>query len=570
MAGRLTGVGAGSAWEMRARNTGGGRRWADLRVALTLLGIALAACGPAGAGDQPTHARTGGLVILALDAEPGSLNPLVAGDVSSVRAYSPMFPNLYQVDAHQVVSPDLAAAMPEISASGLDWTVRLRPGARWSDGKPMGADDVVYTVQTEANPDLDTRARFDWSPLAAVTRVDDTTVRFTLKAPDAAFLAEQLVMPVVPRHVLAQVDIKKMSQGIFGSTPSVSGGPFKFVRRTEGLGIELRANPVYYGGRAVIDTLREIIVRDPLSAADALANAQLTWDQGLTAAAADRVRGTVGVRVTSYPDLGLHDLRFNTRPGRLFGDVPTRQAVALTFDREALVRAATGGRGSAAWGFVSPTSWAFDSAAVTRYRQDTARATALLRGAGWAAGADGILARQAQRLSTSLVFEQGDPHVKDAARRVADSLRKVGIQVRPEELSRFGLQDRLARGDFDLALGSTGLGLDPDLSDFLTAPVDPAPGSAYSGTGYADPGLLALLQRERGLTLATYAATRSARREVFAEIERNLGVNLPSIPLWTDTRYQGVNTTLGGLDGAGNEADQDRNSRLFANLFLRS
>jgi ABC-type transport system substrate-binding protein len=138
-------------------------------------------------------------------------------------------------------------------------------------------------------------------------------------------------------------------------------------------------------------------------------------------------------------------------------------------------------------------------------------------------------------------------------------------------MSRFGLQDRLAKGDFDIALASSGLGLDPDEYEVLHDPArgDPLP-SGYNGTGYADPALEALLLKERGLHLESDAATRAARKAVFDDIQRNLGTNLPVIHLWADTRYQGFNTTLGGIDGAGNEADQDRNSRLYAGLFLRS
>jgi len=529
---------------------------------------ALTGCSAPAGGDQLTHVRSGGLVVMALDAEPVSLNPLVAGDVASVRAYAPMFPNLYQVDSHQVVTADLAVDLPELSPDGLQWTVRLRAGARWSDGKPMNAADVVYTVQTEANPDLDTRAVFDWSNLASVQRVDDQTVRFTLRTTDAAFLADQLVMPIVPQHVLAPIDIKKMSEGIYGSTPSVTGGPFTFVRRAEGVAIDLKANPGYYGGRPVVDSLREVIVRDPMSAADALANAQLTWDQGLTAAAADRVRGTVGVRVQAYTDLGYHDLRFNTRAGRPFADTAARQAVAYSMDRDALVRAVTGARGRTLWGDISPTSWAYDGSATIKYRMDPGRSAELLRGAGWAAGDDGILARQAQRFSVPLYYELGDARDADAARRVAQGLHRLGIDATPRELTRFGLRARLTSGDFDLAIASSGFGLDPDEAGVLRAGA--APGPAYNGTGYSDPALDALLDRERGIHLENYAATRAARKVVFSDIQRHLGTNLPVLQLWADTRYQGVNDTLGGLDDLGSQADQDRNSRLFAGLFLRS
>ena len=110
-------------------------------------------------------------MVWALDADAQSLNPFVAGDVPSVRAWAFIFPNLYQADANLNVTPDLADGMPTISADSKTWTVKLRKNAKWSDGTPITADDVVMTVNMQNNPNLDTDAAFDWSGLATRTSV---------------------------------------------------------------------------------------------------------------------------------------------------------------------------------------------------------------------------------------------------------------------------------------------------------------------------------------------------------------------------------------------------------------
>src|SRR5207245_262600 len=159
-----------------------------------------------------------------LAQDPRALNPLVAGDVWSVRALTPLFPNLYEARSDLSASPDLAEALPAISPDGLTWLVRLRT-ASWSDGQPITADDVVFTVQSEMSSSLDTARRFDWAVVSEVNALDSRTVRFQLKRPDGALLGDQLVTPIVPRHALSNVALTGMSRARFSTQPLVGGGP---------------------------------------------------------------------------------------------------------------------------------------------------------------------------------------------------------------------------------------------------------------------------------------------------------------------------------------------------------
>lgn len=103
-----------------------------------------------------------------------------------------MFPNLYSADKNVNVVPDLADGMPQVSSDGKVWTVKLKSGAKWTDGSAITADNVVTTVNLQNNPNLDTDAGFDWSVLDKVEKVDALTVKFTLKNPFAPFLANNL------------------------------------------------------------------------------------------------------------------------------------------------------------------------------------------------------------------------------------------------------------------------------------------------------------------------------------------------------------------------------------------
>src|SRR5438034_10571231 len=108
-------------------------RW--LRVATLVAGVAVlvSACGTSSTGTGE-NIKNGGTLIWALDADAQSLNPFVAGDVPSVRAYGFLFPNLYQADKNLNIQPDLADGLPPISSHKKPWTVQLRREARGGEG----------------------------------------------------------------------------------------------------------------------------------------------------------------------------------------------------------------------------------------------------------------------------------------------------------------------------------------------------------------------------------------------------------------------------------------------------
>ncbi|MHB8508158.1 MAG: ABC transporter substrate-binding protein [Candidatus Dormibacteria bacterium] len=541
----------------------GGTWWA----ALIGLAVSLSACAvPTPPQDSSVH--SGGNLVVSIDAFPESLNPLVAGDVSSVRAYAPLFPNLYEATADLSVRPDLAAALPSVSPDGLTWTVPLRPGARWSDGKPIDADDVVYTVRTEADPRLDTRAHFDWSILASVDAVDAVTVKFTLKKPFAPFLADDLVMPIVPRHALADADISHMSTNFFGTRPTVTGGPYRFANRDEGRFVVYTRNPRYYGARPNFDLVAMSVTRDPVQVGGLISEGVYQWAPGMTREAAARARGQAGVRFMDYPELGYYGLVLNTRQGHLFDSAGTRQGLNLGLDREAIARAAGGGDEQVMWGDINPSSWAFDASASPAFRRDVAAASARLRSTGWLATPGAPLAKAGRTLEAALYFPSEDPSRRRAAEAIAAEAAATGIRLHPTAIHGDSLRQRLEMGDFEVALVATGVGLDPDNSEAYHSPSGQTDAHQDPGA-YSNLELDHLLDQERSMA-AGGDTTSVPRRTIFSRVESLLASEVPIIPLWTDIHHQAFNDSVSGIGGAGNNLDQDRASSFYASWYLHA
>src|SRR5438445_1554288 len=216
-------------------------------TALLLLVVALLAASCTSSPSGPT-VRQGGTLYVALDAEPQSLDPLIANDATSRRAYTPLFPLLYAANTDLSVGPDLAASLPAVSDGGKTLTVTLRSGAKWSDGMPITANDVVFTANIERDPALRTHASFNWGPLQKVEKVDASTVRFKLSVADAAFIADSLVTPIVPQHAFANLSPSQIEGATFNAGPTVTGGPFTFDHRDKGH-LFLNVNTGYFLGR---------------------------------------------------------------------------------------------------------------------------------------------------------------------------------------------------------------------------------------------------------------------------------------------------------------------------------
>lgn len=493
---------------------------------------------------------------MAIDAYPTSLNPLVAGDVSSVRAYAPLFPQLYGLDSSMLLEPDLAVGSPEIGDGGKTWTVHLRPGAQWSDGLPLDAQDVVYTVNTQRSPSLDTRASFDWSGLKDVTADGPTTVRFQLQAADASFPANHLSMAIVPRHVLVGTAPERMSTNVFGSRPRVSGGPFRLREAVAPTELDYEVNPHYYGRRPNLDQVRVLVKRDASLYVVQLSSGGLLWVPGMTWRAADEARGVTSMRLHAYQDMGFFALTFNQRSGRLFSRLEARTALAAALDRDAI--AARGGHTLAAPGVIPVDSWAYDASAHTRTSPDVGKAKDILAGAGLAGGTP---------LAAHVLYPDGDSHRAAAAGLIRKQAQAAGFDLVPEVVSPATLAARLSSGDFDLALTAQGLSPDPNPSRLLHSTSSASRGSLNFGA-FSDPAMDRLLEQDLAAAAGSDDATRAARRPLLREIEQRVATEVPFLPLWADLRYQGFNETLQGAGHVGNQLDQGRNSAVFASLFL--
>ena len=154
-----------------------------------------------------------------------SVSPLTARTQADRDLVALVFSGLVRNGPNGTIVPDLAASWT-VDATGKTWTFDLRPDARWHDGEPVTADDVVYTIQTLQDPAYKGPASTSWSEVS-VEALSPLEVTFTLTTPLGGFL-QAATQPIAPAHLLGQVPVDLLPDHPFGRQP-VGSGPFALV-----------------------------------------------------------------------------------------------------------------------------------------------------------------------------------------------------------------------------------------------------------------------------------------------------------------------------------------------------
>ena len=394
-----------------------------------------------------------------------SMNPLYATTSAEKTLAKLLFANILSPDTSGNLGNDLAAEL-STEEDGKVWQVRLKQNLKWSDGEPVTADDVIFTVDLLKDPSAKTTIGADFSKVE-VEKIDELTIRFTLPVVYAAF-PESLDFPIVPKHLLGDVDAALVYENSFSKNP-VGTGPFKLnALQTSSTGqtAYLSRNDYFWRGKTKLDsfTLKTYSTEEEL--AEALLKGEVVGtadlDNLLTGEANELLNGET-IYEREVPLNGGIFAFLNTSTS-ILDDVVVRQAIRLGVNME-VVRA----------GLVD--DWSLDYPILERQMEleypDLAKynleeAMAMLSEAGWSKGEDGVLVNgegERARLVIS-VAQNGD--LPELARRFADQLNALGFEAIVEEfVSEEASQDFFTAvvrpRNYDILVYETDLGIDPDL-----------------------------------------------------------------------------------------------------------
>jgi len=470
---------------------------AALVAALLLWLVAPPACSP-----NP-DANT---LVMIIENSPTNLDPRAGIDAYSERIDGLIFDDLLDRDEQLNVKPSLAERW-EIP-DPLTYVFHLRAGVKFQDGRPLTSRDVKWTFDSLLEGKIRSTKAAAYRPVDHLEATDDTTVIFHLKEPFATLLwnLSDGAMGIVPYGSLGE-----LSQHPIGS------GPFRFVRAQTDKDLVLERNDAYWGEKARLARVRFLVVRDMTTralelrkgSADIAINA-LTPDMVLTLErdpnlAVLQGRGTI-----------LSYLAFNLRDP-ILSDIRVRQALAYAIDREPMIQYLWRGFAEPAHSVLPVQSWAYEGE-VPRYEHDPQRARDILDRAGYRP-VNGVRFHLSMKTSP-------EESTRLMVAVLQQQLREVQIQldIRTFEFATF-FSD-VTKGAFQLySLRWIGGNEDPDIFEYAFHSAGFPPHGANRGF-YVNPRVDALIDQARS------ELDQNTRKELYAEIQRILAVDLPYINLW--------------------------------------
>ncbi|MBA3346085.1 MAG: hypothetical protein H0T44_12465 [Gemmatimonadales bacterium] len=442
----------------------------------------------------------------------------------------------------------LAALGPELITSGdrgflpllaREWTRRdsvtlsfdLDPRARWHDGVPVTARDVLFTMARARDQAISPRLAGLLRHIRSVSAESDRRIVFQFSHPYAEQLYDATfhVAPL-PAHLLAALPPQELRRSAFMSNP-VGNGPYRWVRSVPGQFLELAANESFFRGRPDIDRVLFRVAADP----DARINLLLSGEADVMdnipppPANLERVAAHPDLRLVRVPSPAIGYLLFNqrdprdlSRPHPILSDINVRQAITLALDRKKLVRAVFGTHGEVPFGPVSALLWVRHGAPPP-LAQNQAMARDLLSDHGWAdRDGDGTLERAGRPLRLQLTLPNTSAIRRQLALLAQEQLRQVGIAVEVVQLEWAVYAERRNAGLFDI--------------DFNAATQDPSPsgltqswscGGGSNVAKYCDTGVDSLLERA--------IRSRTGSRDTWHTVLRRIEEDAPAAFIYAPT-----------------------------------
>jgi peptide/nickel transport system substrate-binding protein len=491
----------------------------------------------------PEAPRPGGTYVEGVVGQLGSLNPLYGAATAGPNDLEALlFEPLVRVLPTGTVQGRLASRW-DVSPDGRSYTFTMRSSARWSDGTPVTADDVVFTVRTVQDPQFPgVLLGQSWKDIMA-TAVDASHVRFALPGHNAGFLANLELLDIVPSHLLAGKSMAELASASPNLNP-VGTGPFRMLANL-GDRIQLERNPFAWR-RPWLESMTIRSFPSQAAALDALDRGQIDGLANLTPSGAAQERANRQVSVLSTSTYQYAELIFNLKADEpYFQDVRVRQAIAKAIDRTAIIQDPLGGQAVPDDSPIPRSiTWAYDSAAQQPTHDATAAAK-LLDDAGWAM-LNGIRTKGATSLSFGLTVSSDVPPYERVAEKVAAQLAQVGIvaEVRPVTTASL-IHDYLNPRTFDMTLTAFDNGPDPDVYSFWHSSQSHPGGFNFAGMKknvFIDGDL------EDGRTTLDL----TARAKAYATFQEDFAKEIPAVFLYSPRYVIAVNHRIHGfrLDSA--------------------
>ena len=429
--------------------------------------LVLSAC-----GEDSTNKTVKKVINIGITNSPGNLNPIDPADTSSGTVAAILFQPLMDLDSDMKYKPMLADSVK--TNDNKVFTVNLNKKAKWTDGKPVTADDVIFTLKLLTDSKISSMVASNFNILeglddkgftpsegsnfSGAKKVDDHTVQFTTKSTVSLILFEDLIcknLMTVPKHKLSNISPTEISKSSFIQNPTVTDGAFSFVKYERDQYVQLKANKDYFRGTPKIDELN-LKVMQGTNLAIQLQKGEI--DMNIGAIPVDdysKVKSLSNVKTFTGQSNNLQFLFINEKS---VSNAKVRKAISYAINRKQIVQNLLKGQGKAVDSFFSEGNPYYNKN-IPQVTYNVSKAKALLKEAGFVS-------------NKTLIFNvpTGNTTREQAADIIAADLKDIGVNVQVQKFDFATTQAKAKTGQFDLTImGDTIIPINPtyDLPFFI-------------------------------------------------------------------------------------------------------
>jgi peptide/nickel transport system substrate-binding protein len=449
-------------------------------AALATVPLILAGCGTgvgAGSGSGPAASGSskpvdGGNLVIDRSNDAVSMNKTTTFDNSSIYVMEQIMEPLFTVSNDgKTVKPWLATGYT-VSANKLTYTIKLRSGVKFSNGQPMTAADVKFSIDQDTATGT-TGWGYINSAIKQVVAVNPSTVQLDLKYAWAPILADLSLFSngIIPNNYGGE------TKTAFYTHP-IGTGPFEWDVWKKGQYIKLVKNPHYWQpGKPYLNSVQFDVVPDASTRQLQLQGNQADIDTFPDWSTFSTLKSTPGVVATAFPSTEIDYLTFNEKKAP-FTDVHVRQAISDAIDRTALVNAVLFGNGKAGNSLFMPGLPYYDAAGGETYNLTAAKKA---------------LAESSvpHGFSTTLQIASGNANESAAAQIVQSELKPLGITLNIQQLDPTTQHASLLADTFDMAYAQWTMDI-PDPDEWTSFAVEPSGGAQSAFTFYDNPTVVGL------------------------------------------------------------------------------
>ncbi|MBE7123089.1 ABC transporter substrate-binding protein [Bacillus cereus] len=467
------------------------------------------------------------------------------GNVTSV-----IFASLVSTDKQGKPTPELAEKW-DVSSDQLTYTFHLRKDLKFSDGSPLTADDVAFTLTLlhdkayEGEMDISqyvVKGGKEYkegkaTSIEGIQVVDPQTIKVTTEKVNSQTLTA-LGGPVLSKAYYGK-DYKQNTsldylKELYGKP--IAAGPYKFEKYIPGQEVRFVANENYYAGKPKIPNFIYKI-----TAGDTKLQLFQTGEVDYTGLGTgdevlEQAKGLQFANIQIETAASFSYIYMNNNKPYL-KDKKVRQALIYGLDRKKYVDTALKGYGTVANVPIHPTSWAYTEEGVNKYEYDKEKAKKLLDEAGWKVGSDGVREKDGQKLKLSYF---GPSSAKDSDLLIPiakENYKEIGVEFNPEFMDFNTMLSKVNKGDYDLASVSTPITSDPSetAGEYLS-------GVNEKSLGYKNAKVDELIQK--GIETVDI----EKRKPIYKELYKELSDDPPVILLNYRRTITGYNGNIKGID----------------------